>query len=78
MEFIPWSTYYEEWKDKKPLNEIVANYNMWKFQYETYQHSLWLNGGSEETIVDEPQDINYLLLEDGGNILLEDGGYIIL
>lgn len=77
MDYIPWSEYYKKWEGKKPLNEIIANYNLWKFQYEAHQQSLWLNG-SRETLVDEPQDINYLLTENGGNILLEDGGYIIL
>jgi hypothetical protein len=68
MEFIPWSSYYEQWKDKKPLNEIIANYNMWKFQYEAQQHSLWLQGKGYPCILMESGD--YVLNEDGTRIRL--------
>jgi hypothetical protein len=65
MEFISWQKYYNEWKDKKPLNEIVANYNLWIYQYETFEQSLWLQKGGVET---------YFILQENDEFLLQENG----
>jgi hypothetical protein len=65
MEFISWQKYYSEWKDKKPLNEIVANYNLWIYQYEIYEQSLWLQKGGDET---------YFILQENDKFLLQENG----
>lgn len=65
MEFISWQKYYSEWKDKKPLNEIVANYNLWIYQYETFEQSLWLQKGGVET---------YFILQENDEFLLQENG----
>ena len=65
MEFISWQKYYSEWKDKKPLNEIVANYNLWVYQYETFEQSLWLQKGGFET---------YFILQENDKFLLQENG----
>ena len=65
MEFISWQKYYSEWKDKKPLNEIVANYNLWVYQYETFEQSLWLQKGGVET---------YFILQENDKFLLQENG----
>ena len=65
MEFISWQKYYSEWKDKKPLNEKVANYNLWVYQYETFEQSLWLQKGGVET---------YFILQENDKFLLQENG----
>lgn len=65
MEFISWQKYYNEWKDKKPLNEIIANYNLWIYQYETFEQSLWLQKGGVET---------YFILQENDEFLLQENG----
>lgn len=73
MEFIPWQKYYEQHKDQMPLNEIVANYNLWLYQYEALEeNTLWLQKGQSD----------FLLQENGFYILQEQsererGGRII-
>lgn len=76
MEFISWQKYYSEWKDKKPLNEIVANYNLWVYQYETFEQTLWLQKSNEDDTVQQfsgfilQENRDYLLQEDGSRIYL--------
>lgn len=65
MEFISWQKYYSEWKDKKPLNEIVANYNLWIYQYEIHEQSLWLQKSGDET---------YFILQENDKFLLQENG----
>lgn len=69
MEFISWQKYYSEWKDKKPLNEIVANYNLWVYQYETFEQSLWLQKGGVETYFILQQNDEFLLQENGDKLI---------
>jgi hypothetical protein len=69
MEFISWQKYYSEWKDKKPLNEIVANYNLWIYQYETFEQSLWLQKGGVETYFILQQNDEFLLQENGDKLI---------
>jgi len=69
MEFISWQKYYNEWKDKKPLNEIVANYNLWVYQYETFEQSLWLQKGGVETYFILQQNDEFLLQENGDKLI---------
>ena len=69
MEFISWQKYYSEWKDKKPLNEIVANYNLWIYQYEIYEQSLWLQKGGVETYFILQQNDEFLLQENGDKLI---------
>lgn len=68
MDYIPWSEYYKKWEGKKPLNEIIANYNLWKFQYEAHQQSLWLQKGNYGFLLMESSD--YVLNEDGSRFRL--------
>ena len=69
MKFISWQEYYSEWKDKKPLNEIVANYNLWVYQYETFEQSLWLQKGGVETYFILQQNDEFLLQENGDKLI---------
>ena len=69
MEFISWQKYYNEWKDKKPLNEIVANYNLWIYQYETFEQSLWLQKGGVETHFILQENDEFLLQENGDKLI---------
>ena len=69
MEFISWQKYYSEWKDKKPLNEIVANYNLWVYQYETFEQSLRLQKGGVETYFILQQNDEFLLQENGDKLI---------
>lgn len=69
MKFISWQEYFSEWKDKKPLNEIVANYNLWVYQYETFEQSLWLQKGGVETYFILQQNDEFLLQENGDKLI---------
>lgn len=69
MKFISWQEYYSEWKNKKPLNEIVANYNLWVYQYETFEQSLWLQKGGVETYFILQQNDEFLLQENGDKLI---------
>lgn len=69
MKFISWQEYYSEWKNKKPLNEIVANYNLWIYQYETFEQSLWLQKGGVETYFILQQNDEFLLQENGDKLI---------
>jgi hypothetical protein len=74
MEFISWQKYYNEWKDKKPLNEIVANYNLWIYQYETFEQSLWLQKGGVETYFILQEVETHFILQENDEFLLQENG----
>lgn len=78
MEFIPWQKYYEQHKDQMPLNEIVANYNLWIYQYESLEeNTLWLQKGGTSFIEVNPYS-GFILQENGDYLLQENGDRIYL
>lgn len=66
---IHWAQYYQQYKDKLPLNEIVRSYN---FLLLKEQQDFVLRQQSHRRA-----GAGYILQEDGSYILQEDGTRII-
>ena len=67
MKEISWKEWYDMYKDKKPLNEITCDYNLYCQQYDDYWKCLWLQNGNT----------NYILQENGDYLLQENGDKLI-
>ena len=73
MKEISWKEWYEMYKDKKPLNEITCDYNLYCQQYDDYWKCLFLQGSGgveEETI----QPLSGYLLQENRDYLLQENG----
>lgn len=70
MNFITWQQWYSQWKDKKPLNEITADYNFFVYQYESYEQY-------EACIRKLGSETRYILQENRKNILQQNGFKLI-
>lgn len=68
MKEISWQEWYKLHKDKKPLNEITCDYNLYCQQYDDYWKCLWLqNSGDTNFILQENND--FLLQENGDKLI---------
>lgn len=67
MKEISWQEWYKLHKDKKPLNEITCDYNLYCQQYDDYWKCLWLQGSETAFILQENND--FLLQENGDKII---------
>jgi len=64
---ISWREWYDTYKDKKPLNEITCDYNLYCQQYDDYWRCLWLQGNHTNFILQENDD--FLLQENGDKLI---------
>jgi hypothetical protein len=71
MKEISWKEWYDMYKDKKSLNEITCDYNLYCQQYDDYWKCLWLQNNNSNYIPQENE--NYLLQENGDYLLQENG-----
>ena len=82
MKFITWQEWYSQWKDKKSLNEITAEYSFFVYQYESYEQYeasiRRLGGGATETETAIIPYEGFLLTEGSEYLLQENGSYIYL
>lgn len=67
MKEISWQEWYKLHKDKKPLNEITCDYNLYCQQYDDYWKCLWLQGSETAFILQENND--FLLQENGDKLI---------
>ena len=67
MKEISWKEWYDMYKDKKPLNEITCDYNLYCQQYDDYWKCLWFQNNNS----------NYILQENGRYLLQENGDKLI-
>lgn len=68
MKEISWKEWYQIYKDKKHLNEITCDYNLYCQQYDDYWRCLWLQGSG---------DTHFILQENGDFLLQENGDKLI-
>ena len=64
MKEISWKEWYDMYKDKKPLNEITCDYNLYCQHYDDYWKCLWLQGSGD----------TYFILQENGDFVLQENG----
>jgi len=73
MKEISWKEWYDMYKDKKPLNEITCDYNLYCQQYDDYWRCLFLHGSGDTNFILQEND-NFLLQENGDKLIWQING----